>query len=223
MSAAAAADAAAAPFALQGIVKYDRDIDEVSMLTNRVSSTSGFDANSEVTYANDLAMATDGRVFFTSCSDIVPTRTPEGYYDTFKAWMLGLAQVCALGGGLIDSVGLGCVGLASASFDVVWVCGGSGSGSGGVCPGCWWWCHAGVLGLLTGASVVLPSGVVGAYSSVPLRRCCLGEGVAQGVGGGVLSCHAVLYTLVRPNDTCCVCRCHCLMCAGPAKGPPDGV
>jgi hypothetical protein len=89
--------AAAAATVPQGLVQYDSDIDEVSVLTNRVSITSAFDPDSEVTYANDLAIASDGRVFFTSCSDIVPTRSPEGYYDTFKAWMLGLAQVCGSG------------------------------------------------------------------------------------------------------------------------------
>lgn len=83
----------------QGLVKYDADIDEVSILANRVSPRSPLDPESEITYANDLAIAADGRVFFTSCSDISPMRVREGYYDTFGAWMMGLAQVCVLGGG----------------------------------------------------------------------------------------------------------------------------
>jgi sugar lactone lactonase YvrE len=90
------------------LVKYDKDIDEVSILTNRVSPTSPVDPNSEVTYPNDLAIASDGRVFFTSCSDIVPMRNKEGFYDTFKAWMMGLAQVRHMtrsqGGGITVSV-----------------------------------------------------------------------------------------------------------------------
>lgn len=65
----------------------------MSILTNRVSPNSPQDPDSEITYANDLAIASDGRIYFTSCSDIVPMRNKAGYYDTFKAWMLGMAQV----------------------------------------------------------------------------------------------------------------------------------
>ena len=71
-------------------------------MSNRVSPRSPLDPNSEITYTNDLAIASDGKVYFSSCSDIVPMRNKEGFYDTFKAWMLGMAQVGALClGGLI--------------------------------------------------------------------------------------------------------------------------
>jgi hypothetical protein len=84
------------------LVKYENDIDEVTILSNRVSPRSPLDPNSEITYTNDLAIAADGKVYFSSCSDIVPMRNKEGFYDTFKAWMLGMAQVGALClGGLI--------------------------------------------------------------------------------------------------------------------------
>lgn len=66
----------------------------VSVLSSRVSASSPLDPGSEVTYANDLAISDgpDGRVYFTSCSDVIPMRHPDGYYDTFRAWMMGLAQ-----------------------------------------------------------------------------------------------------------------------------------
>jgi hypothetical protein len=95
---------------LQGLVKYDNDINEVTILTNRVSPRSPLDPNSEITYTNDLAIASDGKVYFSSCSDIVPMRNNEGFYDTFKAWMLGMAQV----GGQV------CVGVRGVVGTVQW-------------------------------------------------------------------------------------------------------
>jgi len=78
---------------VQGLVKYDHDINEVTILANRVSLRSPLDPGSEITYANDLAVASDGKIYFTSCSDITPMKNSQGYYDTFRAWMMGLAQV----------------------------------------------------------------------------------------------------------------------------------
>lgn len=77
----------------QGLVKYDYSLDQVSLLATHVSTSSPVDAGSEITYANDLAIASDGKVYFTSCTDIVPGVNKAGFYDTFRAWMLGLAQV----------------------------------------------------------------------------------------------------------------------------------
>ena len=78
---------------LQGLLKYDYSNGQVTVLANRVSSSSPLDPGSEVTYANDLAIALDGKVYFTSCSDIVPSKNSQGFYDTFRAWSLDLAQV----------------------------------------------------------------------------------------------------------------------------------
>jgi sugar lactone lactonase YvrE len=78
---------------LQGLVKYDYSTSEVTLLASRVSDSSAIDPGSEITYANDLAIASDGKIYFTSCSDIVPAVNKEGFYDTFKAWTLGMAQV----------------------------------------------------------------------------------------------------------------------------------
>lgn len=78
---------------LQGLVKYEYSSGQVSILASWVSPTSSLDPGSEITYANDLAIASDGKVYFTSCTDIVPAVNKAGYYDTFRAWMLGLAQV----------------------------------------------------------------------------------------------------------------------------------
>ncbi|WIA23563.1 hypothetical protein OEZ85_000288 [Tetradesmus obliquus] len=77
---------------LKGLVKYDYSTAKVTLLASRVSDSSPIDPGSEITYANDLAIAADGKIYFTSCSDIVPARNSEGFYDTFKAWTLGMAQ-----------------------------------------------------------------------------------------------------------------------------------
>jgi hypothetical protein len=94
---------AAAPYTLwlllhffslfQGLVKYDYSSSVITLLASHVSDSSPIDPGSEITYANDLAIASDGKIYFTSCSDIAPAPNKEGFYDTFKAWTLGMAQV----------------------------------------------------------------------------------------------------------------------------------
>lgn len=65
----------------------------MAILATHVSVSSPIDPGSPITYANDLAIASDGKIYFTSCTDIIPAINKAGYYDTFRAWMLGLAQV----------------------------------------------------------------------------------------------------------------------------------
>eukprot|EP00775_Hariotina_reticulata_P007690 gene7690-7890_t len=80
------------PRPLEGLIKYDYSNGQVTVLANRVGSSSALDPGSEITYANDLAIASDGKVYFTSCSNIVPSKNSQGFYDTFRAWSLDLAQ-----------------------------------------------------------------------------------------------------------------------------------
>ncbi|KAF8061129.1 Apmap [Scenedesmus sp. PABB004] len=75
-----------------GLVKYSYADNSTTVLADRVSASSPIDPGTPIVYANDLAVASDGRVYFTACTDIAPSLAPGGYRDTFRAWMLGLAQ-----------------------------------------------------------------------------------------------------------------------------------
>lgn len=82
-------------YSIQGLVEYDYASGAVTLLTTHVSDNSPLDPGSEITYANDLAIASDGTIYFTSCTDIVPPLNQLGFYDTYRAWFLGLMQVIA--------------------------------------------------------------------------------------------------------------------------------
>jgi len=48
---------------------------------------------SPILYANDLAIAEDGSVYFSDSTDIPPARNATGFYDTMASFMLTLFQV----------------------------------------------------------------------------------------------------------------------------------
>ncbi|GBF92278.1 strictosidine synthase [Raphidocelis subcapitata] len=76
----------------KGLLKLERATGRVELLTDRVSDSSPLDPGSFITYANDLDIAADGRVYFTSCSNIVPQKGEGGYWDTYRGWLLDVAQ-----------------------------------------------------------------------------------------------------------------------------------
>jgi sugar lactone lactonase YvrE len=81
---------------MQGLLRYnyyDSQSKDVTLLTTHVSSSSAIDPGSQITYANDLAIASDGTIYFTSCTDIVPQLNRQGFYDTYRAWYLSLMRV----------------------------------------------------------------------------------------------------------------------------------
>jgi sugar lactone lactonase YvrE len=53
---------------LQGLVKYDWESQDITLLATRVSLLSPIDAGTPITYANDLAIASDGTIYFTDCT-----------------------------------------------------------------------------------------------------------------------------------------------------------
>lgn len=77
---------------LKGLLKFDYTTGDVTLLATHISQHSAIDPNTPITYANDLAIARDGTIYFTSCTDIVPPLNAMGFWDTFRAWSLGLAQ-----------------------------------------------------------------------------------------------------------------------------------
>jgi sugar lactone lactonase YvrE len=86
---------------MQGLLKYnyyDSQSKDVTLLTTHVSASSPIDPGSQITYANDLAIASDGTIYFTSCTDIVPQLNRQGFYDTYRAWYLSLMRVSCLFG-----------------------------------------------------------------------------------------------------------------------------
>lgn len=44
-------------------------------------------------YANDLAIASDGTVYFTDSTEIPPAINPAGFYDTMASFLLSAFQV----------------------------------------------------------------------------------------------------------------------------------
>jgi sugar lactone lactonase YvrE len=56
----------------------------VEVLTNQVSASSPLDPGSDILYANDLDIAPDGTIYFTSCTDIQPQKNHLGFWDTYK-------------------------------------------------------------------------------------------------------------------------------------------
>lgn len=77
---------------LKGLLKYDYTSGVISLLATHVSWNSPINPGTPITYANDLAIAADGTVYFTSCTDIIPPLNALGFWDTFRAWFLGLMQ-----------------------------------------------------------------------------------------------------------------------------------
>jgi sugar lactone lactonase YvrE len=87
---------AAGAAASQGLLKLHSGSGMLEVLATHVSPDSPLHPGTPITYANDLAVAPDGAIYFTSCSNVVPARNAKGFWDTFRAWQLDLAQVSGL-------------------------------------------------------------------------------------------------------------------------------
>lgn len=53
---------------IKGLVKYEYSSGDVTLLATHVSTNSALDPGTAITYANDLAIARDGTIYFTSCT-----------------------------------------------------------------------------------------------------------------------------------------------------------
>jgi sugar lactone lactonase YvrE len=79
---------------MQGLVRLDMDSGAVELLTSRVSADDPIDPGSAVDYANDVAVARSGIVYFTdSAAGISPVKNAAGFWDTMQAYMLVLFHV----------------------------------------------------------------------------------------------------------------------------------
>lgn len=69
-----------------------------TVLANRVSPSSPLDPGTHIAYANDLDISpVDGTVFFSDSQAIPVALGPNGFFDTFRSWMLGLFAGAASG------------------------------------------------------------------------------------------------------------------------------
>ena len=66
---------------------------KVVILASQVSDDSPKDPGSVINYANDLDIAQDGTVYFTTSCDIPVVPNALGFWDTFAVFTLTMLQV----------------------------------------------------------------------------------------------------------------------------------
>lgn len=64
------------------------------MLANRVSPSSSKYPGAEIIFADDLDVASDGTVYFSTMTDIALPRGPSGHYEAMPPCVLNIMQVC---------------------------------------------------------------------------------------------------------------------------------
>lgn len=78
---------------VQGLIMLERASGKVVILASQVSADSPKDPGSVISYANDLDIAHDGTVYFTTSSDIPVVPNAIGLWDTFAVFTLTMLQV----------------------------------------------------------------------------------------------------------------------------------
>lgn len=81
---------------LQGLVMLEAATGRVVVLASQVSNDSPTDPGSVINYANDLDIAQDGTVYFTTSSVLPVVPNAWGFWDTYATFTLTLLQVRAL-------------------------------------------------------------------------------------------------------------------------------
>jgi len=77
---------------LKGLVRVDLPTGTMSILSNRISAS-----GKPFHYANDLDVALDGTVYFSSSTQGTVARNAEGFYDTMQSYLLQLVRGDASG------------------------------------------------------------------------------------------------------------------------------
>jgi sugar lactone lactonase YvrE len=67
----------------QGLVRLNTTSRQLQILASRVAEDS-----SPIAYANGLDIAANGSIYFTASTDIFPSRSRDGSYDTGFAWAI---------------------------------------------------------------------------------------------------------------------------------------
>ena len=78
---------------VQGLVMLEKATGKVVILASQVSDDSPKDPGSVINYANDLDIAQDGTVYFTTSCDIPVVPNALGFWDTFAVFTLTMLQV----------------------------------------------------------------------------------------------------------------------------------
>ena len=68
---------------LKGLTRYDLGTRRLEVLANEVIGEDG--ARRPIRYANDLDVARDGSVYFSTSTDAAVKRNAAGFYDTCRA------------------------------------------------------------------------------------------------------------------------------------------
>ena len=66
---------------------------KVVILASQVSDDSPLDPGSVINYANDLDIAGDGTIYFTTSSEIPVVPNALGFWDTYATFTLTMLQV----------------------------------------------------------------------------------------------------------------------------------
>ena len=83
-------------FLLQGLVLVHATNGLSTVLTKRVSPSASEQPGSEIIFADDLDVAADGTVYFSTLTDVPPIPGPTGEYDALKPCVLNVMQVGAV-------------------------------------------------------------------------------------------------------------------------------
>lgn len=80
--------------AMQGLTTLEKATGKLVILSNQVSADSPLSPGVNTNYANDLDIAKDGTVYFTTSTDKPAIPNLAGFQDTFHTFVLELLQVC---------------------------------------------------------------------------------------------------------------------------------
>ena len=83
---------------MQGLQKLDMESLEITLLATEAPTDAPEGQRRPIRYANDLAIASDGSIYFTDSADIGPALNAAGFYDTMIGYLQIRAQVWLLTG-----------------------------------------------------------------------------------------------------------------------------
>lgn len=86
---------------MQGLQKLDMESLEITLLAIEAPTDAPEGQRRPIRYANDLAIASDGSIYFTDSADIGPALNAAGFYDTMIGYLQIRAQVWLLPGPIL--------------------------------------------------------------------------------------------------------------------------
>lgn len=85
----------------QGLILVNATSGQTTILANRVSPSSPKYPGAEMIFADDLDVASDGTVYFSTMTDIALPRGPSGHYEAMPPCVLNIMQVRLFGATLL--------------------------------------------------------------------------------------------------------------------------